>query len=146
MSETTIPSPAATAPAASETTAATSVSATSAAPPRARRADRPVQTVGRRKEAIVRVRLVPRTGKFTLNGRALENYFPSKVHQQLVKEPLVITDKAEALDVHANLRGGGRRRDGGLAHESSFARAHCAICLISNGTGCCAACGCSGPA
>jgi small subunit ribosomal protein S9 len=69
--------------------------------------ERPVQTVGRRKEAIVRVRLVPGTGKFLLNGRELENYFPSKVHQQSVKEPLVIVEKVDQFDVFANLRGGG---------------------------------------
>jgi small subunit ribosomal protein S9 len=67
----------------------------------------PIQTVGRRKEAIVRVRLMPGTGKFLLNGRELENYFPSKVHQQLIKEPLVTADKLEQFDVFANLRGGG---------------------------------------
>jgi small subunit ribosomal protein S9 len=75
--------------------------------PTPRAADRPVQTVGRRKEAVVRVRLVPGTGQFKLNGRALEEYFPSKVSQQLVKEPLVTSDRLEAYDVHANLKGGG---------------------------------------
>jgi small subunit ribosomal protein S9 len=65
------------------------------------------QTVGRRKEAIVRVRMVAGTGTFTLNGRTLESYFPNKVHQQLVREPLVITEKAESFDIIANLRGGG---------------------------------------
>jgi len=65
------------------------------------------QTVGRRKEAIVRVRLMPGTGVFTLNGRPLDNYFPNKVHQQLVREPLVTTERAESYDVIANLRGGG---------------------------------------
>jgi small subunit ribosomal protein S9 len=65
------------------------------------------QTVGRRKEAIVRVRVVTGTGTFTLNGRPLESYFPNKVHQQLVREPLVITEKAESFDIIANLRGGG---------------------------------------
>jgi len=69
--------------------------------------DRPVQTVGRRKEAVVRVRLVPGTGKFTLNGRTLEAYFPNKVHQQLIKEPLVTLEKAEIYDVFARLGGGG---------------------------------------
>lgn len=69
--------------------------------------DRPIQTVGRRKEAIVRVRIVPGTGKITCNGRDLEAYFPSKVHQQLIKDPLVTTEKAEEFDVIANLRGGG---------------------------------------
>ncbi|RDI64457.1 30S ribosomal protein S9 [Nocardia pseudobrasiliensis] len=69
--------------------------------------DRPVQTVGRRKEAVVRVRLVPGSGQFVLNGRTLENYFPNKVHQQLVKSPLVTVERTEAFDVHARLVGGG---------------------------------------
>ena len=78
------------------------------APVRAPRpGDRPVQTVGRRKEAIVRVRLIPGSGKITCNGRDLENYFPSKVNQQLIREPLVTTERAEQFDVIANLRGGG---------------------------------------
>lgn len=71
------------------------------------RGDRPIQTVGRRKEAIVRVRIVPGSGKIICNGRDLEAYFPSKVHQQLIREPLVTAEKAEAFDVIANLRGGG---------------------------------------
>jgi small subunit ribosomal protein S9 len=65
------------------------------------------QTVGRRKEAVVRVRLTAGTGKFLLNGKSLEDYFPNKVHQQLIREPLVILDKPEAFDVRANLKGGG---------------------------------------
>jgi small subunit ribosomal protein S9 len=65
------------------------------------------QTVGRRKEAVVRVRLTPGSGKFTLNGKSLEDYFPNKVHQQLIREPLVILEKPEAFDVRANLKGGG---------------------------------------
>ena len=66
-----------------------------------------VQTVGRRKEAIVRVRLLPGTGQFTLNGRTLEEYFPNKVHQQLIREPLVMLEKNEQYDVIALLKGGG---------------------------------------
>jgi small subunit ribosomal protein S9 len=68
---------------------------------------RPVQTVGRRKEAVVRVRLVPGTGNFRLNGKDLPTYFPNKVHQQLVKEPLVMTERVENYDVLATLHGGG---------------------------------------
>jgi small subunit ribosomal protein S9 len=68
---------------------------------------KPVQTVGRRKEAVVRVRLVPGTGQFSLNGRTLEGYFPNKVHQQLVREPLVTLEKTESYDVIARLAGGG---------------------------------------
>jgi small subunit ribosomal protein S9 len=83
-----------------------------AAAPAATRADsfvieRPIQTVGRRKEAVVRVRLVPGTGKFELDGRTLEAYFPNKVHQQLIKAPLVMVDRLEAFDIFAHLDGGG---------------------------------------
>jgi small subunit ribosomal protein S9 len=69
--------------------------------------DRPIQTVGRRKEAVVRVRLVPGTGKFDLDGRTLEAYFPNKVHQQLIKAPLVTVDRVDNFDVYAHLDGGG---------------------------------------
>jgi small subunit ribosomal protein S9 len=69
--------------------------------------DRPIQTVGRRKEAVVRVRLVPGTGQFNLDGRTLENYFPNKVHQQLIKAPLVTVDRVDSFDVYAHLDGGG---------------------------------------
>jgi small subunit ribosomal protein S9 len=65
------------------------------------------QTVGRRKEAVVRVRLTPGTGQFRLNGKTLEEYFPNKVHQQLIREPLVTVEKPETFDVRANLKGGG---------------------------------------
>jgi small subunit ribosomal protein S9 len=63
--------------------------------------------VGRRKEAIARVRLSAGTGKFTLNGRTIENYFPNKVHQQLIREPFVTLEKDGQYDVVATLSGGG---------------------------------------
>lgn len=66
-----------------------------------------IQTVGRRKEAVARVRLVPGTGKFELDGRSLENYFPNKVHQQQIKAPLVAVDRADSVDIYAHLDGGG---------------------------------------
>ncbi len=88
--------------------------------------DRPIQTVGRRKEAIVRVRLVPGNGKITCNGRELEEYFPSKVHQQLIREPLVTTEKAEQFDVIANLRGGG------ITGQAGALRLGIARALITN--------------
>lgn len=68
---------------------------------------RPIQTVGRRKEAVVRVRLMPGTGKFDLDGRTLEAYFPNKVHQQLIKAPLITVDRLESFDIFAHLDGGG---------------------------------------
>lgn len=83
---------------------------------------RPVQTVGRRKEAVVRVRLVPGSGKFTLNGRSLEQYFPNKLHQQLIREPLVTVEKTERFDIFANLKGGGTSGQAG-ALRLAIARA-----------------------
>ena len=84
------------------------------------------QTVGRRKEAVVRVRLVPGTGKFTLNGKTLEAYFPNKVHQQLIREPLVTTEKPETFDVIGNLHGGGITGQAG-ALRLAIARALIAV-------------------
>ena len=89
------------------TEAAETADAPAAKPARVIPAGKPVQTVGRRKEAIVRVRLMPGTGKFLLNGRTLEEYFPNKVHQQLIREPLVTVEKPESFDIFANLTGGG---------------------------------------
>ncbi|BCJ71119.1 hypothetical protein CS0771_06630 [Catellatospora sp. IY07-71] len=90
--------------------------------------DRPIQTVGRRKQAVVRVRLIPGTGKITCNGRELEKYLPSKVAQQSVREPLVLAEKGETLDVVANLRGGGISGQAG-ALRLAIARALCELDL-----------------
>ena len=67
----------------------------------------PANATGRRKEAIARVRLVPGTGRWTVNGRTLEGYFPNKVHQQLVNEPFKTTEQEGRYDVVARLTGGG---------------------------------------
>ncbi len=87
---------------------------------------RPVQTVGRRKEAVVRVRLLPGTGQFRLNGRALEEYFPNKVHQQLVNSPLKLVDVEGRFDVIARITGGGTSGQAG-ALRLGIARALNAI-------------------
>ena len=62
---------------------------------------------GRRKEAVVRVRLVPGTGQFVLNGRSLEEYFPSRAHRMVVTSPLRVVGKEKDFDVIARLDGGG---------------------------------------
>ena len=62
---------------------------------------------GRRKEAVARVRLAPGTGKFDLNGRTLEDYFPSRVHRMIASSPLRIAGKEKEFDVAARLGGGG---------------------------------------
>lgn len=67
----------------------------------------PGAAVGRRKQAIARVRLVPGSGKWTVNGRTLENFFPNKLHQQDVNEPFKILGLEGAYDVIARINGGG---------------------------------------
>ena len=67
----------------------------------------PAGATGRRKEAVARVRLVPGTGEWTVNGRTLESYFPNKLHQQVVNEPFVTTDLVGRFDVIARIHGGG---------------------------------------
>ena len=63
--------------------------------------------LGRRKEAIARVRLVPGTGQWKINGRTLEEYFPNKLHQQLVRSPFTLLDLEGRFDVVARINGGG---------------------------------------
>jgi len=67
----------------------------------------PGAALGRRKEAIARVRLVPGTGTWKVNGRTLEDYFPNKVHQQLVNSPLKLVDVEGRFDMVAKITGGG---------------------------------------
>ncbi|WP_323959092.1 30S ribosomal protein S9 [Arthrobacter sp. JZ12] len=63
--------------------------------------------VGRRKEAVARVRVVPGTGKWTVNGRELSDYFPNKLHQQEVNDPFKLLELDGAYDVIARIHGGG---------------------------------------
>ena len=67
----------------------------------------PGAAVGRRKQAIARVRLVPGSGTITVNGRTLEDYFPNKLHQQLINDPFTILNLAGGYDVIARISGGG---------------------------------------
>jgi small subunit ribosomal protein S9 len=76
------------------------------------RAPRPVLSVpgaavGRRKEAIARVRITPGPGTFSVNGRTLEEYFPNKLHQQLINDPFKVLDLLGSYDVIAKITGGG---------------------------------------
>lgn len=67
----------------------------------------PAAGLGRRKNAIARVRIVPGTGKWKINGRTLEDYFPNKVHQQEVNEPFKVLELDNRYDVIARISGGG---------------------------------------
>ena len=65
----------------------------------------PGAATGRRKEAVARVRIVPGSGNWTINGRTLDDYFPNKVHQQLVTDPFTTAGVAGAYDVIARIDG-----------------------------------------
>ena len=67
----------------------------------------PAAATGRRKEAVARVRIVPGTGKWTINGREFEDYFPNALHRQVASEPFVTTDLVGRFDVIARIHGGG---------------------------------------
>ncbi len=66
-----------------------------------------IQTTGRRKEAVARVRIRPGTGVITVNKRPIENYFPSETHRMIVTEPLRLTTLDETYDIDATMDGGG---------------------------------------
>ena len=110
----------AVAPAAEETEPAAEQSAEEAAPvpdeppaPQAVRtlaelaADARYSATGKRKTSVARVIIRPGSGQFELNGRALEVYFPRRVHQAIVRQPLEIVGFAERVDVRARIHGGG---------------------------------------
>jgi small subunit ribosomal protein S9 len=62
---------------------------------------------GRRKEAVARVRLVPGDGVITINGRPLDEYFPTRVHRMVVQSPLRLVGREKDFDVIVTIRGGG---------------------------------------
>lgn len=64
-------------------------------------------TVGRRKTSVVRVRLREGTGKVVLNGRPLEDYFPTMANRLRVLEPMKVAGVEGRFDVEAKLEGGG---------------------------------------
>jgi small subunit ribosomal protein S9 len=70
-----------------------------------------VQSTGRRKQAIARVRIRPSEGEgdgtITVNKRPLADYFPSETHQMILTEPLRATERTDAYDVDATIAGGG---------------------------------------
>jgi len=77
---------------------------------------------GRRKTAIARVRLATGSGKITVNGRAVENYFPLDTLRATVSQPLTVTGTSDKLDVRVNVTGGGPNGQAG-ATRHGIARA-----------------------
>jgi len=91
----------------------------------------PAAATGRRKEAVARVRIVPGSGVWTINGRPLDSYFPNKLHQQVVKEPFAALQLDGRFDVIARIHGGGITGQAG-ALRLGVARALNAIDVEAN--------------
>ena len=62
---------------------------------------------GRRKKSIARVYLVPGTGKITINGRDIDDYFGLETLKLIVRQPLALTETAEQFDIVCTVAGGG---------------------------------------
>ena len=72
---------------------------------------------GRRKHSVARVRLYPGNGTITINGRGIDDYFGLDTLKLIVRQPLVLTENAEAFDVMANVSGGGETgQSGAIRH------------------------------
>jgi small subunit ribosomal protein S9 len=91
----------------------------------------PGAAVGRRKQAIARVRLIPGSGTITVNGREFADYFPNKLHQQLINDPFTVLQLGGAYDVIAKISGGGPSGQAG-ALRLGIARALNEIDLENN--------------
>jgi small subunit ribosomal protein S9 len=91
----------------------------------------PAGATGRRKEAVARVRIVPGSGEWTINGRTLDNYFPNKLHQQIANEPFVELQLEGRFDVIARIHGGGNAGQAG-ALRLGVARALNAVDVEAN--------------
>lgn len=62
---------------------------------------------GRRKEAVAKVRLLPGTGKYEINGKELKEYFPLKSYELIVEQPFNVTSTTGKFDVFVSVTGGG---------------------------------------
>ncbi len=62
---------------------------------------------GRRKNAVARTRVYPGTGQIVVNGRPYEEYFPRPSLQQIIRQPLALTNLLGKFDVKVNVNGGG---------------------------------------
>ncbi|MGZ4133336.1 MAG: 30S ribosomal protein S9 [Actinomycetota bacterium] len=64
-------------------------------------------STGRRKEAVARVRVVPGNGGFVVNGRPIDDYFPTRVHRMIAQSPLRLIGREKDYDITVTIRGGG---------------------------------------
>lgn len=77
---------------------------------------------GRRKTSVARVRITPGEGKFNINGRSLDDYFPQKAFKETALKPLILTQTEFQFDINVNVNGGGiSSQSGAIAHGISRA-------------------------
>jgi small subunit ribosomal protein S9 len=72
---------------------------------------------GRRKSSVARVFLRRGTGKFSVNGRTLEQYFARETGRMIVRQPLVLTDNLTSFDIQVNVDGGGESGQSGAVRH-----------------------------
>jgi small subunit ribosomal protein S9 len=84
------------------------------------------QNVGRRKEAVARVRIAPGTGNVTINGRTMDEYFGRETSKMILVEPLKLVDQMGKLDIFVTARGGGLSGQAG-AIRHGISRALCVL-------------------
>ncbi len=90
-----------------------------------------INALGRRKAAVARIYLSVGKGNITINNRNLEEYFPSKLLQYVVTQPLVLTGNNEKFDIKVNLDGGGITGQA-EALRLAIARALCKVDVEAN--------------
>jgi small subunit ribosomal protein S9 len=66
-----------------------------------------INTIGRRKTSVARLYMQPGSGNITVNGKVLDQYFPSEIKRIIVNQPLVLTEKISNFDITINVDGGG---------------------------------------
>ena len=79
---------------------------------------------GRRKSSVAQVKMVPGTGKITVNGRDVRDFFPYETNVMDLKQPLVATNNEETFDIEVKVNGGGFTGQTG-AIRLGIARALC---------------------
>ena len=72
---------------------------------------------GRRKSSVARVYLKKGSGKITVNGKAIEEFFGRQTSIMICKQPLVLTDNVETFDVQVNVHGGGESGQAGAVRH-----------------------------
>ena len=72
---------------------------------------------GRRKSSVARVFIKKGTGQITVNGKPVEQYFGRQTSIMIVKQPLMLTNNAEAFDIKVNVHGGGESGQAGAVRH-----------------------------